>query len=140
MGDAQLRAIVCHKHPSSGRLTFLQFASGNICGPLVLPRLSVISDLPQAKVVFHPSIAVRQVAEHLQLPEQWLMLMQDFKLFLEVPKQYASGGLLPVFLVMVVGRDLPNVPYGHSWIELPDGFSLPYLEREILREAYRHVM
>lgn len=134
------RMIACHKHPSSGRLRFIRFATGNICGPEGLPKLAVQHDLQNSAVLVHPAAALRYLAQHLGLDPDVLMFCGDFRLFLEVPHQYAPGGMLPILLVAIAGHRLPVLPSGHLWLELPDSFELPYLEREILRAAYTYLM
>ncbi len=134
------RLLVCHKHPSSGRLRFVRFATGNICGPEALPKLAVLHAQQNSRVLIHPSVALQQLAQELDIDPQRLVFQGDFRLFLEVPHQYAPDGLLPILLVAVAGHNLPALPEGHSWLEIPDSFSLPWLEREILRAGYRHLM
>jgi hypothetical protein len=135
-----LRFIVCHKHPVSGRLYFLHFASGDICGIQPLPKLAVLADCNSRAVEMHPAAALRELAAYLNLPENRLSILGEFKIYLDVPHQYAPDGLLPVYLAAVAGYELPLLPEGNRWIEMPDSFALPYLQREILRAAYEYLM
>ncbi len=134
-----LRIIACHKHPSSGRLHFLKFHSGDICGPAALPKLAVLS--PDRPLVMpHPAAVTKQLADYLGLPTHHILPVADFSLCLEVPHKYAEGGLLPLLLMNVAGYQLPTPTPGDEWLEMADSFPLPYLQREILREAFRCLM
>lgn len=140
MQNQPLRFIVCHKHPVSGRLHFLRFGYGHICGPAPLPKLAVLTEANVHTVVMHPAAALRNLAGNLELPEHLLSLLGEFRLFLEVPYQYAPQGMLPIYLASAAGYELPPLPAGHEWIEMPDSFALPYLQREILKAAYEYLM
>ena len=135
-----LRFITCHKHPVSGRLRFVRFAAGDICGVEPLPKLSVLAGRGELAVAVHPASALKRLAASLDMPESWLSIQGEFRLHLEVPHQHAPGGLLPVYLAAVAGYELPLLPRGNTWLELPDSFALPYLQREILRAAYEYLM
>jgi hypothetical protein len=135
-----LRFIVCHKHPVSGRLYFLRFATGQICGPQPLPKLAVLTERTRSAVIFHPAAALRSLARDLEVPEHLFALLGEFHLYLEVPHQFATDGVLPIYLAAVAGYELPGLPTNHQWIEMPDSFELPYLQREILRAAYEFLM
>lgn len=138
--QASLRFITCHKHPVSGRLYFLRFASGDICGIEPLPKLAVLADCNSRAVEMHPAAALRELAASLALPEYLLSVLGEFKIYLEVPHQYAPDGLLPIYLAAVAGYELPALAEGNTWIEMPDSFAQPYLQREILRAAYEFLM
>ena len=134
------RTIVCHKHPSSGRLSFIRFPSGNIVGPEPLPKLAVLHEQQNARVLVHPGVALRILGDALDIDPRYFSFCGDFRLFLEVPHQFAPDGLLPILLVAVAGYTLPVLPNGHAWMEMPDSLSLPWLEREMLRQAYEYLM
>lgn len=138
--DFALRFLVCQKHPVSGRLHFLRFMSGQICGPQPLPKLAVLTELGRRTIVTHPAAALRNLAAMLDLPERLFTLLGEFRLSLEVPNQYAPDGDLPIYLAAVAGYELPVVLTGYQWIEMPDSFDLPYLQREILKVAYEFLM
>ena len=138
--QVNLRFIACHKHPVSGRLHFIRFATADICGVEPLPKLAVLANCSEAAVVTHPAAALRELARYLDMPEDWLSLLGEFRLYLEVPHQYAPGGLLPIYLAAIAGYELPMLPVGNQWIEMPDSFAQPYLQREILRAAYEYLM
>lgn len=91
-------------------------------------------------VEVHPAAALRDVAGYLELPEHLLSIVSEFKIYLEVPHQFAPEGLLPIYLAAVAGYELPKLPEGNRWIEMPDSFAQPYLQREILRAAYEFLM
>ena len=135
-----LRFIVCHKHPVSGRLRFLRFSNGNICGLEPLPKLAVLTEVNERWVVMHPAAALRDLAGNLEFPEHLLFLLGEFRLYLEVPYQYAPQGMLPIYLASAAGYALPPLPAGHEWIELPDSFALPHLQREVMKAAYEYLM
>ncbi|MFT3931124.1 MAG: hypothetical protein QM709_12600 [Spongiibacteraceae bacterium] len=91
-------------------------------------------------VILHPAAALRDLATHLNLPEHLFSLLGEFRRYLEVPHKFAPDGLLPIYLAAVAGYELPVLPEGNSWVEMPDSFALPYLQREILRAAYEYLM
>ena len=91
-------------------------------------------------MVTHPAAALRDLARYLDMPEDWLSLLGEFRLYLEVPHQYAPDGLLPIYLAAIAGYELPMLPVGNQWIEMPDSLGQPYLQREILRAAYEYLM
>lgn len=130
------RTVVLFKHPSSGRLQFVRFPSGSICGPEVLPELAVLADSAPDQLFIHPGLLKKEMAEQLGISDDALVLLSEFRMYLEVPERYAVNGLLPIFLLAIADKDAPNLPAEYSWIEMPESFDLPYLEREILREAY----
>lgn len=143
--QVNLRFIACHKHPVSGRLHFVRFATGDICGVEPLPKLAVLADCSDSAVVMHPAAALRDLAGHLDLPEHLFSLLGEFRLYLEVPHQYAPGGLLPIYLAAVAGYELPVLPEGNAWIQMSDSFAQPQYkekigQREILRAAYEYLM
>jgi len=126
--SGSLRFIACHKHPVSGRLYFVRFNTGHICGPQSLPQLAVLTEPEQRLVIAHPAAALRDLSSHLNLPLHLFSLLGEFRLFLEVPARYAPLGVMPIYLAAIAGY------------KLPASFELPYLQREILRAAYEFLM
>ncbi len=134
------RTVVCHKNPFSGKLQFVQFASGHICGPSPLPKLATLAPNTHRILQFHPNFVIQDLACYFDIHDTQLLFINEFKLFLEVPHQYALDGLLPIYLTAFTSRELAELPANHQWLEMGNSFSLPYLQREILREAYRILM
>lgn len=128
-----LRFVVCHLNSLSARLSYLVFADTHLCLPVALPLLSELLDSPPMNqtVILHPQNYLQQHSRELGLPEAELQIATGFRLWVDTPQR-----AVPVFLVLANGRQPFVPPIQGKWIELPDSFSLPGMERLIMRKIH----
>lgn len=128
-----LRFVIHHLHPTSARLRFLKSPAGRVIFPTPLPALSELLeeyDIPSATAT-HPAPFLRQLCATLQVEPHELTIVNGFRLWVDTP-----GVTVPVYLVKVQKEQPFAAPKGCQWIELPDCFSLPAIERLVMRQIY----
>lgn len=130
------RVLVCHKHGTSARLRFLVPMHGGVCLPWRLPSLSVFADTSSDQVIVdtHPALILQSLQTTLNLSTE-LFVVPGFRVCMEIP-----GALIPIYLVALSSHDIPAAPTALRWIELPDSITMPWLDREILRQAYEFLI
>jgi hypothetical protein len=140
---ADLRVIMYHKYPTSGRTTFLLQDEG-VCLPERLPKLAQLVDAhtPRGggakKIVGHPSPLLRHVAEWLAIPTEQVELDEEF-----CEKVDVAGGPLTIYLARFASIDPPfdaAERVGGRFIALTEGRGLPPAELDLLRRAYTAIM
>jgi hypothetical protein len=139
---ANLRVIMYHKAPTSARTCFLLQDEG-VCLPGRLPKLAQLIDNgtrrgAAEKVVAHPSPLLRHVAEWLAIPQDQVVLDEEF-----CEKVDVAGGPLTVYLARFDSIDPPfdaAERVGGRFIALTEGRGLPPAELDLLRRAYSVIM
>ena len=130
---APLRFVVHHIHPTSARLRFLTSVDFHVVFPTKLPSLSELLDNHESQnyLSVHPSQYLQRLCETLQIPPQLISIVNEFRCWVDTPKQ-----TLPIYLVKVLTEQPFDAPEGCRWIELPDCFALLEIERQIMHRVY----
>lgn len=138
--NTPLRFIIFHINSNSAKLQFLCAQENSICFPMPLPRLAEIvepgksvSRKNQQNLTFHPGAFVKDCCNEWQLPS--LHLKGYVLSWVETPR-----GTIPVYPLQAKMVSPFEPPPDTQWIELPDSFSLPAIEREILKSAYEWLL
>lgn len=137
-----VRVILYHKTPTSGKTCFLKFDSDALCALGDVPDLSEVVDPGDRgyvnETVMHPSLLLKEVSERINCPVEELEVDTEFHEKLDV-----AGSCLSVFLVRFTTLDPPYdlaSSLKASFISITEARSLSTTELELLRRAYMVIM
>ena len=137
-----VRVILYHKTPTSGKTCFLKFDNGAICALGDIPALSEIVDPGEPAyvndLVMHPSLLLKELAQRIGHPAEQLEVDTEFHEKVDV-----AGDCLSVFLVRFTDLDPPAAlaeQLKARFISITEARSLSPAELELLRRAYVAIM
>lgn len=134
--NVPLRYVLCNLHNTSARLRFLMHNCKSVMLPSPLPNLTDVQDHHQIEdVPIHPAMFLPDICNLLDIDPKDLHLEHGFTFWMETPE-----GDVPIFIIRQMLSEPGQAPEDYKWIELPDCFQLPALEREVLRKVYQHFM
>lgn len=133
------RFILCHKHPTSARLRFLQWPHGVLTDAGLPARAAVKANAHGAREVRpHPAAWLNQVRLRLLLAPGALEAQTEF-----YEEAAWSGHTYPILLATFTATDPPqalaNAICG-QFIAITEARNLPEAEMELLRRAYVALM
>ena len=140
--SGNVRVILYHKTPTSGKTCFLKFDDDAICALGDIPALSEILEPGEQanidEVVMHPSVLLKEVAQRLGHPAEQLEVDTEYHERVDV-----AGDCLSVFLVRFTTLDPPAElaeQLNARFISITEARSLGPAELELLRRAYVVIM